>query len=191
MNASSVRQHRLCGLGRGVDGTAVPKGTLPYIGATNVAPKEAHRVPLRDAQGRERELPMNAVSAAVQSPERRIETVDRRGIDMEKSMPRKFSCWLGLCVAAALFAPAGASAATLPIETGKARSGACGASVIEKAVIAATTIIITATAASPRLASPSPCPGGYGRCSAWRHECASRWGWGGHGYGRCLWRHGC
>lgn len=30
-----------------------------------------------------------------------------------------------------------------------------------------------------------------GRCRAWRHECADRWGWGGPGFRRCLWRHGC
>ncbi|KAB2919621.1 MAG: hypothetical protein F9K29_04705 [Hyphomicrobiaceae bacterium] len=30
-----------------------------------------------------------------------------------------------------------------------------------------------------------------GRCRAWRHECAARWGWGTRGYHRCLWRHGC
>ena len=33
--------------------------------------------------------------------------------------------------------------------------------------------------------------GGWGRCRAWRHECADRWGWGGPGFRRCLWRHGC
>jgi hypothetical protein len=31
----------------------------------------------------------------------------------------------------------------------------------------------------------------YGYCGRWRNICASRWGWGGPGYGRCLWRHGC
>ncbi|MGD9804836.1 MAG: glycosyl hydrolase family 5 [Hyphomicrobiaceae bacterium] len=30
-----------------------------------------------------------------------------------------------------------------------------------------------------------------GRCRAWRHECAARWGWGGPGFNRCLWRHRC
>lgn len=34
-------------------------------------------------------------------------------------------------------------------------------------------------------------PRRYGRCHAWRRECAHRWGWGGPGYRRCLWRHGC
>ena len=33
--------------------------------------------------------------------------------------------------------------------------------------------------------------GGWGRCRAWRHECADRWGWGGPRFRRCLWRHGC
>jgi hypothetical protein len=30
-----------------------------------------------------------------------------------------------------------------------------------------------------------------GRCRAWRHECARRWGWGGYRFRRCLDRHGC
>jgi hypothetical protein len=29
------------------------------------------------------------------------------------------------------------------------------------------------------------------RCRAWRRECASRWGWGGSRFRRCLARHGC
>ncbi len=33
--------------------------------------------------------------------------------------------------------------------------------------------------------------GGWGRCRAWRNECADRWGWGGPRFRRCLWRHGC
>ncbi|MGQ0455465.1 MAG: glycosyl hydrolase family 5 [Hyphomicrobium sp.] len=33
--------------------------------------------------------------------------------------------------------------------------------------------------------------GGWRRCGFWRRECADRWGWGGRGYRRCLWRHGC
>lgn len=32
---------------------------------------------------------------------------------------------------------------------------------------------------------------GYGGCGGVRHMCANRWGWGGPGFGRCLWRHGC
>jgi hypothetical protein len=31
----------------------------------------------------------------------------------------------------------------------------------------------------------------WGRCRAWRHECAARWGWRTPGYFRCLGRHGC
>lgn len=31
----------------------------------------------------------------------------------------------------------------------------------------------------------------WGRCRAWRHECARRWGWGGWEFRRCLARHGC
>lgn len=34
-------------------------------------------------------------------------------------------------------------------------------------------------------------PRHYGRCSAWRNECAARWGWGGWRFQRCLARHGC
>jgi hypothetical protein len=30
-----------------------------------------------------------------------------------------------------------------------------------------------------------------GRCFAWRHECADRWGWGTWRFERCLARHGC
>jgi hypothetical protein len=30
-----------------------------------------------------------------------------------------------------------------------------------------------------------------GRCIAWRHECAERWGWGTWRWHRCLARHGC
>lgn len=35
--------------------------------------------------------------------------------------------------------------------------------------------------------------GGYdgGSCYRWRRICADRWGWGGPGFRRCLWRHGC
>ena len=32
---------------------------------------------------------------------------------------------------------------------------------------------------------------GGGGCYRWRHICADRWGWGGPGFRRCLWRHGC
>jgi hypothetical protein len=30
-----------------------------------------------------------------------------------------------------------------------------------------------------------------GRCRAWRHECADRWGWRTERFHRCLARHGC
>ncbi|MBY0558902.1 hypothetical protein [Hyphomicrobium sp.] len=32
---------------------------------------------------------------------------------------------------------------------------------------------------------------GYGGCYGVRHLCADRWGWGGPGFRRCMWRHGC
>jgi len=32
---------------------------------------------------------------------------------------------------------------------------------------------------------------GWGRCHAWRRECAARWGWRTPGFFRCLARHGC
>jgi hypothetical protein len=32
---------------------------------------------------------------------------------------------------------------------------------------------------------------GGGGCYGARHLCADRWGWGGPGFRRCLWRHGC
>lgn len=32
---------------------------------------------------------------------------------------------------------------------------------------------------------------GYGGCRGVRHVCADRWGWGGPGFGSCMWRHGC
>ena len=111
-------------------------------------------------------------------------------MDMEEGMPRKFVGLLGLCVAAALLAPAGASAAALPVGTAKIAEGT---SAIEK------------THYRHRHHHwrhhhhrwhgwhhhHHYRPGGYGRCRAWRHECASRWGWGGHGFHLCLWRHGC
>ena len=34
-------------------------------------------------------------------------------------------------------------------------------------------------------------PRHFGRCSAWRNECAARWGWGGWRFQRCIARHGC
>jgi hypothetical protein len=113
-------------------------------------------------------------------------------MDMEEGMPRKFVGLLGLCVAAALLAPAGASAAALPVGTAKIAEGT---SAIEK------------THYRHRHHHwrhhhhrrhgwhhhhhYRHYRGGYGRCRGWRHECASRWGWGGYNYDRCLWRHGC
>lgn len=106
-------------------------------------------------------------------------------------MPVKFTSLLGLCVAAWLLAPAGASAATLPVETAKPAI-AHGDSGIAK---------VDYREHRHRWhghhrrwdgwRDHRRHDGGYGRCRAWRHECASRWGWGGHGYHRCLWRHGC
>ena len=68
-------------------------------------------------------------------------------------------------------------------------------------VLAAATLVPAgASAAAPR----SPIPGVIaadgtlvqkahwrGRCRAWRHECAARWGWRSHRYFHCLARHGC
>lgn len=35
-------------------------------------------------------------------------------------------------------------------------------------------------------------PAAWGRyCWRWRNICASRWGWGGPRFRRCMWRHGC
>jgi hypothetical protein len=31
----------------------------------------------------------------------------------------------------------------------------------------------------------------YGRCRAWRQECAARWGWRSPQFFRCMGRHGC
>jgi hypothetical protein len=33
--------------------------------------------------------------------------------------------------------------------------------------------------------------GAYGYCTAWRSECADRYGWRSRRFERCLWRHGC
>ena len=70
-------------------------------------------------------------------------------------------------------------------------------------VLAAATLAPAASAAAPQ----SPIPAvfaadggliqkaqwgwGYGRCHAWRRECAARWGWRTPGFFRCLARHGC
>ena len=104
-------------------------------------------------------------------------------------MPRKFMSLLGLCVAAALLVPAGASAATLPAGTAKIAEGT---SAIEKTNYRRHHHHWRRHHHHPhRWHHYHRYDGGYGRCRAWRHECASRWGWGGHGFHRCLWRHGC
>jgi hypothetical protein len=68
-------------------------------------------------------------------------------------------------------------------------------------VLAAATLVPAGVSAAPQ----SPLPGvvavdgalvqkvqwGYGRCRAWRHECAARWGWRSPQFFRCLGRHGC
>lgn len=33
--------------------------------------------------------------------------------------------------------------------------------------------------------------GGRSYCSAWRYNCAARWGWQTRRFYRCLWAHGC
>jgi hypothetical protein len=75
----------------------------------------------------------------------------------------------GLALAAATLAPVGASASApqSPIPVG-ANVSADGA-LIQKAQWG----------------------WGYGRCHAWRRECAARWGWRAPGFFRCLARHGC
>lgn len=110
-------------------------------------------------------------------------------------MPRKLSVLLGLCVSAALLAPAGASAAMLPVDTAKVVQGT---SAIEKTQYRRHHHHWRPYRPhrwhhfnSYRGGYGYYPGGGYGRCRAWRHECASRWGWGGGGYNRCLWRHGC
>ena len=69
------------------------------------------------------------------------------------------------------------------------------------ALAAAGLVPVTASAAAPQ----SPIPGviaadgslvqkaqwGYGRCRAWRNECAARWGWRTPMFFRCVARHGC
>jgi hypothetical protein len=77
---------------------------------------------------------------------------------------------------------------------------------IKTAILAAGLLTLGAMAVpqSTLAASFSPVPGvtgadstlvetvqWRGRCRAWRHECAHRWGWGGWRYRRCLARHGC
>jgi hypothetical protein len=80
-------------------------------------------------------------------------------------MIRKLSLAAGLVLAAATFASAGASAAApqSPVPGAVSFDGAF----VQKA------------------------QWGYGRCRAWRNECAARWGWRTRGFFRCLARHGC
>ena len=79
-------------------------------------------------------------------------------------MLAKLSLAAGLVLAAATLAPIGASAAASqsPLSGVTAADG----SLVQKAQY-------------------------YGRCRAWRHECAARWGWRTHRYFRCVERHGC
>ena len=76
----------------------------------------------------------------------------------------KLSLAAGLMLAAATLAPMGASAAA-------PQSPLTG-------VIAADGTLVQKTQF-------------YGRCRAWRHECAARWGWRSPQFFRCLARHGC
>jgi hypothetical protein len=71
----------------------------------------------------------------------------------------------GLVLAAATFAPIGASAATAPQSPIPAATAANG-SLVQKAQW-----------------------GGY--CRNWARECAARWGWRTPGFFRCMGRHGC
>jgi hypothetical protein len=79
-------------------------------------------------------------------------------------MIAKLSLAAGLVLAAATLAPIGASAAApqSPIPGLVATDG----SLVQKAQY-------------------------YGRCRAWRHECAARWGWRSPQFFRCMGRHGC
>ncbi len=109
-------------------------------------------------------------------------------------MPRKFAIVLGLCAMAALAVPGGASAASLPVEAAKS---AAETSAVDKAHYREHRHWRHRHHDHRwhhrhyRRDYFYGGGGGYGRCRAWRHECAERWGWGGHGFRRCLWRHGC
>lgn len=58
------------------------------------------------------------------------------------------------------------------------------------AVSPVTSTSVSSKASLVEAAQWRPWGRGYGRCRAWRRECAARWGWGPR-YRRCLWRHGC
>ena len=75
----------------------------------------------------------------------------------------KFSLAAGIVLAAAMFAPVGASAAApqSPVPGAMAFDG----TLVQKAQ--------------------------WGRCRAWRAECSARWGWRTPRFFRCLARHGC
>lgn len=77
----------------------------------------------------------------------------------------KLSLAAGLVLAAATLAPVGASAAMAP-QSPIPGMGITDSPLVQKAQY-------------------------YGRCRAWRHECAARWGWRTPMWFRCLARHGC
>ena len=81
----------------------------------------------------------------------------------------KISLAAGLVLAAAMFAPVGASAAAPQ-------------SPVPGAVTFDGTLVHKAQWGWGW---------GHGGCRAWRHECAARWGWRSRGFFRCLARHGC
>ena len=86
-------------------------------------------------------------------------------------MQFKFAAAAGFLALATLTAPAVSSAAALPGSLQPAATAAAGQMSMAEHVD------------WPRW--------GWGRCRGWRRECAARWGWGGPGFRRCLWRHGC
>jgi hypothetical protein len=156
-----------------------------YIGTACLSPKVENGCSLVAAPWRVRELPMNT---SVTAGSRSRVHIGRTPWDMEESMPRTLSVLLGICVAAALLAPVGASAATLPAASAKIAEGT---SAIEKTQYRRHNHHWRHHHPHRWHRYNYDRPAGYGRCRAWRHECVSRWGWGGHGYSRCLWRHGC
>ncbi len=77
----------------------------------------------------------------------------------------KLSLAAGLVLAAATLAPISASATTAP-QSPVPGTFAVDGSLVQKAQF-------------------------YGRCRAWRQECAARWGWRSPQFFRCMGRHGC